>query len=346
MPAPQISEDIRIRNGVFTRGRFEVAYSDPISIRFICSSTGNSDPDVRFSVNWGDGEQELISGFLVGQEVQMEHVYENSGDYNISVVAVNSDGVFSLKRTAAIRTAIIAERKKDLSRWIGIALPRKDLDISVQSLQDSYPSVSYTLAFPASEGDFEVILNAVSVSDLVEAEYTISQQGKLYSSGRVLKAEGNKLTLDTALGTSYDSKAEFEIHSRSISGGVIRARSTDYSWLFQTSTDEELVRSSFIVNLSVRKGERVMLPTFGSNLHLIPFEQNDLYTRQLLQLEVVAPIVMWEPRAEISQVSINSSTDNEVELSMSYRYSGGSQDIPFTALIPLRTPEAAEVSQR
>jgi phage baseplate assembly protein W len=343
MPVPQISEDIKVRNAVFARGRFEVAYNDPVSIRFVCSSTGNSHPDVKFAVNWGDGDQEVMSGFLVGQEIQIEHVYENNGDYNISVSAVNTDGLFSLKKTSAIRVMALDERKKDLSRWIGMALPRTSIDLAVQSLQDSYPSVSYTLAFPASEGDFEVILNAVSVSDLVEAEYTIFQQGKLYSSGRILKAEGNRLTLDTALNASYDAKAEFEIHNRSISSGMIKARSTDYSWLFQTATDDELIRSSFIINLSVRKGERVMLPTFGSNLHIIPFEQNDLYTKQLLQLEVVAPIATWEPRAEISQVSIRSSANNEVELNMSYRYAGGSQDTPFTALIPLRTPEASEI---
>jgi hypothetical protein len=346
MPPPQISEDIKVRNGVLTRGRFETVYSDPVSIRFTCSSTGSSRPDVKFSVNWGDDDQEVISGFLVGQEVQLEHVYENSGDYNISVAAINTENIFSLRRTVAIRVAALDSRKKDLSRWIGMALPRTSINLSVQSLQDSYPAVSYTLAFPASEGDFEVILNAVTVSDLLDAEYTVSQQGRLYSSGRIIKAEGNRLTLDTALSSSYDSKAEFEIHNRSITSGVLRARSSDYSWLFQTATDEELVRSSFIMNLSVRKGERVMLPEFGSNLHLIPFEQNDLYTRQLLQLEVVAPVATWEPRAEISQVAIRSSTNNEVELSMSYRYAGGSQDTPFTALIPLRTPEAIEVSQR
>jgi phage baseplate assembly protein W len=345
MPVPQILEDIKVRNGVLSRGRFEIVYDDPTSIRFSSSSTGNSSPDVKFVVNWGDGDQEVMSGFSVGQEVQIEHVYEHSGDYNISVAAVNSDNLFSLRKTASIRVLPLSERKKELFRWRGIALPRNDISLAVQELQDSYPAVSYTIAFPAHEGDFEIFLNANSISDLGDAEYTISQQGKLYSSGRVLVAEGNKLILDTALNSSYDAnKAELEIHSRSLTSGVIRTRSTDYGWLFRASTDEELVKSSFIVNLSVRKGERVMLPTFGSNLHLIPFEQNDLYTRQLLQLEVVSPITSWEPRAEISQISVRSSTNNEVELSMSYRYAGGSQDTPFTALIPLRVQD--EVSQR
>ncbi len=343
MPAPQISEDIKVRNGVFTRGRFEVTYNDPVSISFRCSSSGNSNPNVKFYINWGDEVVDIESGF-VGQTLQFEHVYENVGDYNISVSVLNSDGVRSSQpKTASIRVPIADLRKKELYRWRGIALPRTTLGLAIQSVQDSYPPVSYTLSVSTQEGDFEIFLNASTVSDLIEAEYTISQSGKLYSSGRIIKVDGNKITLDTSVNDSYDANvAELEIHSRSLSSSYISTRTKDYGWIFQASTDEELVRSSFIVNLSVRKGERVMLPDFGSNLHLIPFEQNDITTRQLLQLEVSGPITSWEPRAEIISTSIKSVDNNEVQIDMSYRYAGGSRDSTFTALIPLRVPEAIE----
>lgn len=343
MPAPQISDDIKVRNGTLTRGRFEVPFNDPVSISFRCSSSGNSNPSVKFSIDWGDEKIDIESG-LVGQSMQLDHVYENVGDYNIAVSVLNSDGLRSAQpKTASVRIPIIDIRKKDLYRWRGIALPRTTLDVAIQSVQDTYPPVSYTLSVSTQEGDFEVYLNSDSISDLQEAEYTISQQGKLYSSGRIIKTDGNKIVLDTAVNDSYDANvAELEVHSRSIASSSIPVRTKDYGWIFKASTDEELVRSSFITNLAVRKGERVMLPEFGSNLHLIPFEQNDITTRQLLRLEVADPITTWEPRAEIVDTVINSMSNNEVEISMSYRYTGGSRDSTFTALIPLRVPEAIE----
>ena len=344
MSAPQISDDVRVRNGKLTRGRFEVPYNDPVSIAVRCSSSGTTSQTVKLHISWGD-DVTVVETVFVGQLAQFEHVYEMVGDYNISVVAVNSEGTRSVQpKTAAIRVPIVDFRKKELYRWRGLALPRTTLGIAVQTVEDTYPPVSYTLAVSSREGDFETFLNVATVAGLQEAEYTISQPGRVFSSGRIVAVEANKLTLDTALNDDYDANvAELEITSRAMSSSRITSvRTKDHDWLFKASTDEDLVKSSFILNLAVRKGERVMLPEFGSNLHLIPFEQNDITTRQLLQLESVDPITTWEPRAEIIAPVVKSLADNEVEINFLYRYAGGSKDSTFTALIPLRIPDAVD----
>lgn len=329
---------LKIVNGSLTNGRFEIPYDELVSARVICSSSGSQSPFVKIRVSWGDDVVDTVEA-AVGQTVQLEHTYESPGDYNLSAVAVNAEGLRSQTQAVALRVALQAQKKKDLVRWRGLALPRSTLDISSQSVESESAPISYTVAVNAYEGDQEIFVYADSVSSLVGAEYTLSQVGKLYSSGRIIEADANRLILDTGLSDDYDqNQATIEVYRRSLIPGISKVRTTDFRWLFEPATDDELVKSSFIVNLSTRKGERVMLPEFGSNLHLVPFEQNDLVTRQLMKLEVIDPIAQWEPRAEITGVRFSVS-DNEMSMDIAYRYAGGAPDNTFTALIPLRASE-------
>ncbi len=66
--------------------------------------------------------------------------------------------------------------------------------------------------------------------------------------------------------------------------------------------DIELIKDSIKQILLTRKGERVMLRNFGSNLHKLIFEPNDELLAELVKVEVEEAIGEWEPRVEIVEV--------------------------------------------
>ncbi len=70
----------------------------------------------------------------------------------------------------------------------------------------------------------------------------------------------------------------------------------------QTKEGIDLIKDSIRQILTTRKGERVMLRNFGSNLHKLIFEPNDELLEELVRIEVEEAIKEWEPRVEIVDV--------------------------------------------
>ena len=66
--------------------------------------------------------------------------------------------------------------------------------------------------------------------------------------------------------------------------------------LFNVETDIKLIEGNIIQILGTRKGERVMLPLFGSRILDFIHEPLDHITCALLRFELINTIKMWEPR--------------------------------------------------
>ena len=66
--------------------------------------------------------------------------------------------------------------------------------------------------------------------------------------------------------------------------------------LFVAETDINLIEGNIIQILGTRKGERVMLPLFGSRILDFIHEPLDHITCALLRLELIDAISMWEHR--------------------------------------------------
>lgn len=66
--------------------------------------------------------------------------------------------------------------------------------------------------------------------------------------------------------------------------------------LFATETDIKLIEGNIIQILGTRKGERVMLPLFGSRILDFIHEPLDHVTCALLRFELIDAISMWEHR--------------------------------------------------
>lgn len=70
------------------------------------------------------------------------------------------------------------------------------------------------------------------------------------------------------------------------------------------------VADSIYYILNTRKGERVMLPDFGSNLHRLLFEPIDPQTALDIEIEIRDAIERWEPRVVIDEVLVNPFPDS------------------------------------
>ena len=66
--------------------------------------------------------------------------------------------------------------------------------------------------------------------------------------------------------------------------------------IFRVDSDIALIEGNIIQILGTHKGERVMLPEFGSNIRKFIHEPLDHITCALLRVEIFDAIKRWEPR--------------------------------------------------
>ena len=81
--------------------------------------------------------------------------------------------------------------------------------------------------------------------------------------------------------------------------------------LFNTETDIKLIESNIIQILGTRRGERVMLPLFGSRILDFIHEPLDHITCVLLRYEIIDAISKWEPRITLDRKNTTVKPDAE-----------------------------------
>lgn len=97
--------------------------------------------------------------------------------------------------------------------------------------------------------------------------------------------------------------------------------SGEQGWML-IKTDSDLINDSILQILMTRKGERVMLPEFGSGLRELLFEPMTAENQQLIAYEIYNAIEIWEPRIEIDEINImqSESADEQGEAKIEVRY--------------------------
>ena len=91
--------------------------------------------------------------------------------------------------------------------------------------------------------------------------------------------------------------------------------------LFNVENDIELIEGNIIQILGTRKGERVMLPDFGSKILDFIFEPLDHITCALLRIEIIEAIKKWEPRVTLDKqntIIIPYPNEFKVQAHLSY----------------------------
>lgn len=82
---------------------------------------------------------------------------------------------------------------------------------------------------------------------------------------------------------------------------------------------EDKIHNSIHMILSTRMGERVFLPDFGSNLHKILFEPNDLIAEDLARIYIEDALSRWERRIIVNAIEMGvPSGDNVMPIAIYY----------------------------
>jgi phage baseplate assembly protein W len=87
-----------------------------------------------------------------------------------------------------------------------------------------------------------------------------------------------------------------------------------------TSDIDDTIERSIRIILQTVKGERVMRPEFGSDLHLLVFAENNATTAGRADFYVRQALSRWEPRIEIEQVKVTWSEMNRGAMLIDIHY--------------------------
>lgn len=88
----------------------------------------------------------------------------------------------------------------------------------------------------------------------------------------------------------------------------------------RASAGLEKVRESILTILGTRKGERTMRPNFGCELDKLVFAPNNAATASLAQYYVEESLTLWEPRIELTEVSVvNDNAGGCLNIDINYK---------------------------
>lgn len=76
--------------------------------------------------------------------------------------------------------------------------------------------------------------------------------------------------------------------------------------------NKNCITQSIKTILGTSKGERIMLPEFGSNLSEYVFEQLDLGTADLIEAEIETALDIWENRISVIDITVSQHDDDNL----------------------------------
>lgn len=294
-----------------------MAVNDIAVLRVRPVASGNGTPQVRVIVKWGDGSIDNGPFKATGATVQFQHPFTQPGSYSIAVLAQNTDGDMSAISTIPVIVTITPSAADRPHKWAGLALPVGSMSQALQSLQTTFVPVYTSLSADAALGDYSVQLNSGFDQVVNGTQVIINQPGRLITSGRVTGVTGRTVTLDSQLLDSYQAQgnspepAVVELRNSSvINQGLSNKLIPQDPWYFPITFDADLVKASIRMLIATTPKERVMLPTYGSKLHEIPFEQNDTLTFELIRTAVQTAIAQWEPRATVLKIQLSADNND------------------------------------
>lgn len=97
--------------------------------------------------------------------------------------------------------------------------------------------------------------------------------------------------------------------------------------LYKIERDDELIKGNIKQILGTRRGERVMLPRFGTRLWEYIFDPIDDVTAHFLSTEIKDALREWEPRITVPRVEIMQKPDEYlIRVRVVYRTETGSSE--------------------
>jgi phage baseplate assembly protein W len=106
------------------------------------------------------------------------------------------------------------------------------------------------------------------------------------------------------------------------------------------SEGPERIQDAIWIVLSTSLGERLMRPDFGAGVHEYVFQSNSDVMRTLLKSAVNEALLKWEPRIELTNVSVQEGDQpSQVRVSIDYRIRTTNE--LFNLVYPLYVQEGA-----
>lgn len=100
------------------------------------------------------------------------------------------------------------------------------------------------------------------------------------------------------------------------------------------------VEESMRIILGTQHGERVMRPTFGSNLVSLVFAPNNSATANLARFYVEESLTRWEPRIELVDITVeNDSRLGQLLITVTYRLRAAADTHVLVYPFPLERPQ-------
>ena len=105
------------------------------------------------------------------------------------------------------------------------------------------------------------------------------------------------------------------------------------------SSYEENIKQIIYLIIMTRKGERVMRPDFGCDIHQFMFDTVDYTTLNMMKQAVEEALIRWEPRITDIQVGVsdNVQENNAVQIEIDYRVR--TTNNPFNLVFPFYLEE-------
>lgn len=95
---------------------------------------------------------------------------------------------------------------------------------------------------------------------------------------------------------------------------------TDYKGDISLSKGQLSIEDSIKIILGTAKGERVMRPEFGCDIHEHVFDSINETTITLVKTAVREALIKWEPRIDVTSVTAHRDRDNHSKLVIDIRY--------------------------
>jgi len=113
----------------------------------------------------------------------------------------------------------------------------------------------------------------------------------------------------------------------------------DYKGDIKLTEGETNIEESIRVILSTAKGERVMRPEFGCEIHEHVFDNVDGTTLTLVENSVEEALIEWEPRIDIDGVTARRDPDNPSKLLVEITYTVRSTNAESNMVYPFYVNE-------
>ena len=87
-----------------------------------------------------------------------------------------------------------------------------------------------------------------------------------------------------------------------------------------TVSEDDSVRQAVLLLLSTRKGERIMRPDYGCDIHRLAFSPNDDTTAAIAEHYVRQALTRWEPRIRIVELDAHRDPEHPNMLTILLEY--------------------------